>query len=169
MTLSSTDYLSKLSFDMETTTKKVYKNITKVKGKMVTVVDTKISLFIDGHKLDEHEIFLEDVYFNSLLYPGRYPMFTCTCRIFGCGGYHVEVVHTQDTLMWRMEQSPFMDKTIRGSNEFVFSWSNIIEFSGEWIERLENLQNLMLSHELKFQCDLEKYKSIVEEVKTMRC
>ncbi len=54
-------------------------------------------------------------------------------------------------------------------NEFVFSWSNIIEFSGEWIERLENLQNLMLSHELKFQCDLEKYKSIVEEVKTMRC
>lgn len=125
MTLSSTDHLSELSLNMEITTKKVYKNITKVKGQMVTVVDDKTSFFINGHKLDEDEVFLRDVYFNSLLDPGRYPMFTCTCGIFGCGGYNVDVVHNKDTLNWKTEQSPFMDKTM--------------------------------------------YKSIVEELKTMRC
>lgn len=98
MIFSKTDNLNRLSFDMEMKKKKrkVYKNIARVKGRMVPVIDWQISLYINGNKLDEDEVFVEDVFFNSLLYSGKYPMFTCTCGIFGCGGYYVDVVHNNE-------------------------------------------------------------------------
>ncbi len=49
MIFSNTDNLSRLSFDMEMTTRKVYKNITRVKGRMVPVIDWKVSLYINGY------------------------------------------------------------------------------------------------------------------------
>lgn len=165
MILPSAKDRSELSFDMEIKTRKVYKNITKVKGRMVTVIDCKTSLYINGYELDEDEVFLEDVFFNSLRYPGKYPMFTCTCGIFGCGGYEVDVVHYNDTLSWTTEQSPFADKTIKTSNVFVFTWNNMIQFSEKLIQRLEDLKRLRLSHDLEFSCDLEKYKNILQEIK----
>jgi hypothetical protein len=158
----------KLSLDMEIKTRKVYKNLTRVKGRMVPVIDWKISLYINGYKLDEDEVFVEDVYFNSLLYPGKYPMFTCTCGIFGCGGYYVDVVHNNETMIWTTEQSPFTDSTFKDSNRFVFSWSNIIEFTEELIKRLEDLKNIMLSNVIEFQYDLDKYKDIIQEIKIKR-
>ncbi|MFE5318358.1 hypothetical protein ACFQ88_06590 [Paenibacillus sp. NPDC056579] len=82
-----------LSIDMEIETRKEYKNITRVKGRMVPVVDWRISLYINGNKLNEDEVFVEEEFFKSLLNPGKYPLFTCTCGIFGCGGYYVQVIH----------------------------------------------------------------------------
>jgi hypothetical protein len=168
MIFSSTDNLDRLSFDMEIKTRKVYKNITRVKGRMVPIIDWKISLYINEYKLDEDEVFVENIFFNSLLSPGKYPMFTCTCGIFGCGGYFVEAAHNNETMIWTTEQSPFMDRSINSSNIFVFSWSNIIEFTEELIQRLEELKSLMLSNEIEFRYDLEKYKDIMDEIKIKR-
>ncbi|AKG36177.1 hypothetical protein [Paenibacillus durus] len=157
-----------LSIEVEIDRRKEYKNISKHKRVLMPVIDWRISLYINGHKLYEDEVFVEDVYFKSLLYPGKYPMFTCTCGIFGCGGYYVNVVHNYETMIWTTQQSPFMERTIKSSNKFVFSWRNIIEFTEELIQRLEELKSLMISNKLEFRYDLEKYKDIMQEIKIKR-
>lgn len=78
--------LDVLSVDMEIDIRKEYKNITRHSGRMVPVIDWRIALYINGNKLGEDEVFVEDEFLKSLIIPGKYPMFTCTCGIFGCGG-----------------------------------------------------------------------------------
>ncbi|GGF69417.1 hypothetical protein GCM10010912_13160 [Paenibacillus albidus] len=129
------------------------------------VIDWGISLYINGYELDKDEVFVEDVFLKSLLYSGKYPMFTCTCGIFGCGGYYVDVLLNNETVIWTTHQSLFEDKAIKSSNKFVFSWSNIIEFSEELMQRLEELKSTMISHELEFRYNLEKYKDVMHEIK----
>lgn len=157
-----------LSIEIEISSRKEYKNISKHKRVLMPVIKWCISLDINGHKLDKDEVFVEDVFFESLCYPGHYPMFTCTCGIFGCGGYYVDVVHDNEAMIWTTQQSPYEDKTIKSTNRFVFSWSNIIDFSEKLIQRLEELQSLMISNELEFRFDLEKYKDIIQEIKIKR-
>jgi hypothetical protein len=115
--------------------------------------------------LDEDEVFVIDEFFNSLLYPAKYPMFTCTCGIFGCGGYYVEVRHVEETVIWQTEQHPFSDKSIKSSNKFIFPLSNIIDFAEELVRKLAELRDLMLSHGLDYRNDLEKYEDIIQKIR----
>ncbi|KWX75903.1 hypothetical protein AMQ84_16240 [Paenibacillus riograndensis] len=154
----------KLSFDLEINIKKEYRNITRLKGRMVPVVTWKVNLYINGNKLDEDEVFVEDEFFTSLLCPGKYPMFTCTCGIFGCGGYYVEVIHGIESLFWLTEQNPFSDRSIKTPNKFSFSWSQIMNFSEELIQKLEELKSIMASNGLEFRYDVERYKGIIEKI-----
>ncbi len=157
-----------LSLEVEISCRKEYKHISKHKRVLMPVINLDISLYINGDKLDEDEVFVEDVFFKSLLSSGEYPMFTCTCGIFGCGGYYVDVVHDDETLIWTTQQSPFKDRTIKSTNRFIFSWINIIEFTEELIQGLEKFENLMISNKLEFRSDLEKYKDILHEMKIKR-
>lgn len=154
-----------ISIDMEIETRKEYKNITRHKGRMVPVIDWRIFLFINGNKLDEDEVFVEEEFFKSLLNPGKYPMFTCTCGIFGCGGYYVEVIHGGERVIWLTEQSPFEDRSLKSSNKFVFSWYQIISFSEELLHKFENLNSIMNINDLDFHFDVERYSGIINEIK----
>lgn len=80
----------------------------------------------------------------------------------------MDVVHDNEAMIWTTQQSPYEDKTIKSTNRFVFSWSDIIDFSEKLIQRLEELQSLMISNELEFRFDLEKYKDIIQEIKIKR-
>ncbi|WP_052714227.1 hypothetical protein [Paenibacillus dauci] len=132
-----------LSVEIKVDVKKVYKNISKVKGRMVSVIDWKLFLYINGNKLAEDEILVIDEFFDSLLRPGKYPLFTCTCGIFGCGGYYVEVIHDTHSITWITEQSPFEDQLISTSKEFVFSRNHIVEVAEELRQKLNELQDIM--------------------------
>ncbi|WP_338543337.1 hypothetical protein [Paenibacillus tundrae] len=154
----------KLSIDMKIETRKIYKNITKVKGRMISSVDWKLMLYINENKLDEDEVFVVEEFFKSLLNPGTYPLFTCSCGVFGCGGYYVEVVHETERIIWLTEQSPFNDQTIESSNKFVFSWVQIIKFSKGLIQEFEHLKSIMNANELEFNFDIEKYHRIINEI-----
>ncbi|OMF02625.1 hypothetical protein [Paenibacillus sp. FSL H7-0331] len=157
-----------LCIDMEIETRKEYKNITRQKGRMVPVIDWRISLYINGSKLDEDEVFVEDEFFKSLLNPGKYPMFTCTCGIFGCGGYYVEVIHEGERVIWLTEQSPFEDRAVKSLNKFIFSWDQIISFSEELVQKFENLKSLMNISDLDFHFDVERYSGIINEIKVRK-
>ncbi|MEK3786894.1 hypothetical protein [Paenibacillus sp. FSL K6-1230] len=155
----------KLSIEMKIETRKTYKNITRVKGRMVPIVDWRLLLYINENKLDEDEVFVVEEFFKSLLNPGIYPLFTCTCGIFGCGGYYVEVIHEADRIIWLTEQSPFNDQTIESSNKFIFLWAQIFEFSRELIQKFEHLKSIMDANELEFNFDIEKYCRIITEIR----
>ncbi|WP_240480079.1 hypothetical protein [Paenibacillus fonticola] len=113
--------------------------------------------------MSEDEVFVEEEFFKSLLHPGKYPMFTCTCGIFGCGGYHVEVIHGDKSVIWLTEQSPFEDRSIKSSNKFIFSWDQIIRFSEELVQKFENLKSLMNTNDLDFGFDVERYNRIINK------
>lgn len=155
----------KLSIEMKIETKRIYKNITRVKGRMVPIVDWKLLLYINENKLEEDEVFVVEEFFKSILSPGIYPLFTCSCGVFGCGGYYVEVIHEAERIIWLTEQSPFSDQTIESSNKFIFSWAQIIEFSRELLQEFEHLKSMMSSNELEFNLDLEKYHRIITEAR----
>ncbi|WP_138185229.1 hypothetical protein [Paenibacillus alvei] len=154
----------KLSIEMEIETRKAYKNISRVKGRMVPVIDWRISLFINSDKLDEEEVFVEEEFFKSLLTPGRYPMFTCTCGIFGCGGYCVEVIHEDKFVIWLTEQTPFEDRSVKSLNTFIFSWDHIINFSEEFVQKFQYLKSLMNTNDIDFSFDVERYTGIIKEI-----
>lgn len=154
-----------LSIDKKIETRRTYKNITKVKGRMVPVVDWRLRLYINENKLGEDEVFVVEEFFKSLLNPGVYPLFTCTCGIFGCGGYYVEVIHEAERVIWLTEQSPFDDRTIESSNKFIFSWDQIIEFSRDLIQKFEDLENIMSANDLEFNFDIEKYHRIITRIR----
>lgn len=109
------------------------------------------------------KFFVVEVFFDTLVHRGKFPLFTCTCGIFGCGGYYVDVYYNDCTVMWLTEQSPFADKSIHSSNTFVFSRSNMINFAQELIQQLEELNHTMVSNGLNSQYELEPYKSIVKK------
>ncbi|GGH60258.1 hypothetical protein GCM10008014_34620 [Paenibacillus silvae] len=152
-----------LSIEMRIETRKTYKNITRVKGRMVPIVDWRLLIYINENKLDEDEVFVVEEFFESLLSPGIYPLFTCTCGIFGCGGYYVEVVHDADRIIWLTEQSPFNNQTIKSSNKFIFSRDQIFEFSRELIQKFEHLKSIMDANELELNFDIERYSRIATE------
>ncbi|PNQ84095.1 hypothetical protein MF625_004348 [Paenibacillus polymyxa] len=157
--------LDVLSVDMEIAIRKEYKNITRHSGRMVHVIDWRIVLYINGNKLDEDEVLVEDEFLKSLICPGKYPMFTCTCGIFGCGGYYVEVSHEDDRLFWLTEQSPFKEQFVKTSNKFAFSWDHIIDFLEELIHKFDDLKSIMITHGLNFHYDVERYREIIKEIK----
>ncbi|RRJ63682.1 hypothetical protein EHV15_12635 [Paenibacillus oralis] len=155
-----------LSVEIEMEVRKEYKKISKHKRVLMPVLDYRVDLYVNGHKFDEDEVFVEKVFFQSLLSPGKYPMFTCTCGIFGCGGYYVDVFYEGDSVIWLTEQSPFMDKSIPAANRFVFSRNNMIEFSKQLVEKLEEVRRISESHELNFQYDREKYLDTIRNFAT---
>lgn len=155
----------KLSIEMKIEPRKVYKNITRVKGRMVPIVDWKLFLYINENELDEDEVFIVEEFFKSLLSPGTYPLFTCTCGIFGCGGYYVEVIHEAGRIIWLTKQSPFKDQTIESSNKFIFSWAQIFEFSRGLIQEFEHLKSIMNANELELNFEIEKYRRIITEIR----
>ncbi|MDR6777014.1 MULTISPECIES: hypothetical protein [Paenibacillus] len=157
--------LDVLSVDMEIDIRKEYKNITRHNGRMVHVIDWRIALYINGNKLHEDEVFVEDEFLKSLICPGKYPMFTCTCGIFGCGGYYVEVSHEDDRLFWLTEQSPFKEQFVKTSNKFAFSWDQIIDFLEELIHKFDDLKSIMITYGLNFQYDVERYRGVIKTIK----
>ncbi|WCF06717.1 hypothetical protein NDS46_20525 [Paenibacillus thiaminolyticus] len=157
--------LDRLAFELKVEIKKEFKNISKHKRILSSVIYSSLDLYINGDKLDPDEVFDVDVFFTSLVSQGTFPMFTCTCGIFGCGGYYVEVKNLDEKVIWRTQQSPFMDRTIKCSNTFVFSRSHITDFAEELIQKFEELKSLMLEHGLVCGYDIEKYKIIIKNLK----
>jgi len=156
----------KLTAQFQMATKEAFQNVSKHKRVRKPIVEWSLRLYINGMKLSEDEVFVQAEFFRSLLKPGKYPMFTCTCGIFGCGGYYVDVLHEETGVTWITEDSPFEDKTIPHSHRFSFSRDDINRFAEDLLHGYEQLDRLMASVNLKFMDDLETYRQIVHFLKT---
>ncbi|HEX9063369.1 MAG TPA: hypothetical protein VF941_24620 [Clostridia bacterium] len=156
--------LDKLSFELIIDVKKEYKNISKHKRELTQIVYSDINLFINELLLDKDVVFVVDEFFDSLTKEGEYPMFTCTCGIFECGGYNVDVFHKKDLIVWVTEEIPFQDKSIESSNRFTFSWDNTIDFAKQLAAKLNDLNNLRIENGYKASYNIEKYNCIIEKL-----
>ncbi len=154
-----------LKFNIEV--KKEYKNVSKYKRILQPVIYTNIGVFINDKKLDD--VFVIDCFFDSLFKEDTYPMFTCTCGVFGCGGYYVKVTNSEVGMIWETQQSPFVDAPVEEVNKsfnFIFSWSNIINFAEDLILNLKKLNNLRIENKLDAIIDeIHVYEINVEKLK----
>lgn len=73
-----------------------------------------------------------DVFFDSLIHGGVKPLFTCDCGTFGCGGYYVEVIHSDEAYIIRNSYKPYdnvnLDAVIE-EFEYSFSWQDILSIA----------------------------------------
>lgn len=155
----------KLSFKVQINQRKAYQNISKHKRVLTAVVDSSIEVNVNNRKFDEDEVFVANVFFESLLNPGKYPMFTCTCGIFGCGGYYVDVAHRDQYIIWSIEQNPFEGEMSSPSHIFTFLRSDIIRAASELIQELEKLNKLLHENGLAIYYDTNYYKGIVNSLR----
>ncbi|MFC4777328.1 hypothetical protein ACFO9Q_11090 [Paenibacillus sp. GCM10023252] len=158
--------VDELTFKLTIEVKDEFKNFSKYKRIKVPVIYFSIQVFINDNELDQ--VFVEDQFLQSLLHEGKYPMFTCTCGIFDCGGYYIEVIHRKDKLCWYAEDPPFKDLEIKSSNYFQFEWENVFEFTMELVAQLDELNKLYDSKGLTRPYDLKEYYLTIEKLKKMR-
>jgi len=92
-------------------------------------------LLVDGRRFagsfeyELTEVLDVEALFRSLREPGRLPLFTCTCGIFGCGGCWIDAVHTEHAWMLRNAYDPTDADAERAElvEEFAFAvpWDNV--------------------------------------------
>ncbi|WP_105620110.1 hypothetical protein [Vallitalea okinawensis] len=83
--------------------------------------------------LDIHE------FFKSLLIEGVYEYFTCSCGVFGCGGFYTKIEHTDDSYVLKNLYTPeeeFSEEDILESFVSQINWENIISVAEVIIDSL---------------------------------
>lgn len=66
-----------------------------------------------------------EVFFRALGESGRYPLFTCGCGCFGCGGYYVDVRCVEDAWIMQNRFHPHDENKLLESFEYRFHWENV--------------------------------------------
>ncbi|MBE0339529.1 MAG: hypothetical protein ACQEXV_00535 [Bacillota bacterium] len=148
--------VDKLTFEFFVDVAKEYKNVSKHKRVLTPVVKWKIIIYANELRLneDEDEVFVITEFFNSLAQQGKFPMYTCSCGIFGCGGFYVNVLYEKDTVIWDTEQSSI--------KKFIFSKENVLHFAEELIEKLMGLNDLLQENGLHTYHEIDIYRAKVE-------
>ena len=135
---------------------KKYKNISKNKRVLAPVIDERIYLYVNGIRLNEDEeaVFVVAEFFNSLTQQGKFLMFTCSCGIFDCGGFYVDVLYKKKAVIWSLEQSSY--------EEYIFPGENIVLIANKLIENLTELNNLMKENGLRTYYDVNTFRENLE-------
>lgn len=83
----------KLMVEVNGDVSKKYINVSKHKRILTPVVNERICLFVNDIRLNEDadEELVVTEFYNSLTHQGKFPMYTCSCGIFGCGGFYIDV------------------------------------------------------------------------------
>jgi hypothetical protein len=92
---------------------------------------------------DWPEVLDIDVFFLALTGTGVLPLFTCTCGVFGCGGYYIGVACTAEAWIWRNRYSP--DDTPNPAHvidvgELLFAWPRVRPVAADLLATLQTLQ-----------------------------
>jgi hypothetical protein len=90
--------------------------------------DRRIRIVINGEQLPE--VFAPCAMLRAIVQSGRYPLFTCTCGIFGCGGYWVDVECSMDAWIWRNGYYPAdedepEEQSLLYKFEYRIPWSQV--------------------------------------------
>jgi hypothetical protein len=96
---------------------------------------------VNGQELPE--VLDIDVFFGALTGTGVLPLFTCTCGVFGCGGYYIGVAHTADAWIWRNRYPPDDAPNpahVMEVGELRFAWPQVRAVATDLLATLHGLQ-----------------------------
>jgi hypothetical protein len=68
-----------------------------------------------------------DIFFRAIRESGRYPIFTCGCGVFECGGNYMDVECTETAWIIRNFYHPQSKQTLVKAFEYRFDWENVYE------------------------------------------
>ncbi|MFB9329302.1 hypothetical protein ACFFSY_25480 [Paenibacillus aurantiacus] len=136
---------------------RVYRSISKYKRVKVPVVTARLDIYIDGDQLHDDNVFEADVFYESLVCDGTFPIFNCTCGIFGCGGYEVNVRHEEERVLWDTE-----------GLIFEFERDAMLKFSKELLVRLETLERVLAENGLPPRYDHPTFASKIKRFEERR-
>ncbi|MDI4644279.1 hypothetical protein [Cohnella hashimotonis] len=146
----------KLTVTVVANVSKKYMNVSKHKRVLAPEIHESVYLFVNEAKINEDsdEVFVISEFFNSLAADGRFPMFTCSCGIFGCGGFYIDVHHKKNSVTWVTEQST--DK------KHLFTSDNIRFVAEELIRKLSEVNDLRIKNNLNANYDIQIFTSQLE-------
>ncbi len=84
-----------------------------------------------------------DVFFEALTGSGPLPLFTCTCGVFGCGGYYIGVAYGDNAWIWRNRYAPDDEPNpghIMEVGELRFAWPEVRAMAMDLLTTLRALQ-----------------------------
>ncbi|MDQ0114040.1 hypothetical protein [Paenibacillus harenae] len=135
---------------------KKYMNVSKYKRVLTPVILESVYLYVNEIRINEHadEVFVITEFFNSLACERKFPMFTCSCGIFGCGGFYIDVYHKKESVIWCTEQS--------SNKKHIFSRENIRFVAEELIDKLTELNDVRKENGLQINYDIQAFQSELE-------
>ncbi|CAH1207358.1 hypothetical protein PAECIP111892_02859 [Paenibacillus auburnensis] len=140
----------KLRVEVNVDVSKKYINVSKHKRILIPVIIETINLYVNEVRLNEDdEIFVVTEFFKSLAQQGEFPMFTCSCGNFGCGGFYIKVNYKNQCVLWETEQATY--------GKFLFSRNNIRLVALELIKELAEFNGLRKENGLKPFHDIDSY------------
>jgi len=80
-------------------------------------------LYVGERKMED--ILDIEVFFQAIESSGRYPLFTCDCGCFGCGGYYVDIECTEDAWIMRNKYHPHDEEELVEEFEYHFRWAHV--------------------------------------------
>lgn len=142
-----------LTVEVSVNISKQYINISKHKRILTPVINETIILYVNEIRLNEDadEVFVVTEFFNSLTHQGKFPMFTCSCGIFGCGGFYINVNYKNLCVIWGTEQATY--------KKFLFSRENIRLVALELINKLSEFNDLRKENGLQTYHDIDVYRA----------
>lgn len=82
-----------------------------------------VELYVGDSKMDD--ILDIAVFFQAIKDGGRYPLFTCICGCFGCGGYYVDIECTDDAWIMKNKFHPHNKEVLVEEFEYHFPWARV--------------------------------------------
>ncbi|WP_238650853.1 hypothetical protein [Paenibacillus piscarius] len=142
-----------LSVEVTVDVSKKYINVSKHKRVLTPVINETVILYVNEVRLNEDadEVFVVTEFFESLMQQGQLPMYTCSCGIFGCGGFYVHVSYKDQGVMWETEQSAY--------RKFMFTRENVRCVAQKLIKELSALNDLRTASGLQTYHNLDSYRA----------
>lgn len=146
----------KLTIEVIVDVSKTYMNVSKYKRVLTPVIVENVYLYVNEIRINEdaEEVFVITEFFNSLTDEGKFPMFTCSCGIFGCGGFYIDVRHKTESVIWVTEQST--------NKKHIFTRENIRFVAEELIHKLSESNDLRKENGLQANYDVQAFRSKLE-------
>ncbi len=96
-----------------------------------------VSVYINGQTMPK--MLNLDAFFAVKEQQGQVPLFTCGCGDFGCGGYYVDVVCTNEALTLHNSYHRF-NHTLQAEFEYLLEWQQVRGVAEEIVTCLQKVQ-----------------------------
>lgn len=94
-----------------------------------------VRMQIDGRSPNRDTTLDPDALFESLRVPGRYPLLSCSCGVFDCGGAWADVEHSAEA--WCMSYPNARNSSV---TQHSFEWQAVLDAAATLVQELRVIE-----------------------------